>query len=161
MDNEKFHCSICISDDDSTPITKLECNHTFHIKCINKWWNTGSIKCPLCLTDQQHIKIKRDEIIRRQHRFCIITENIYFRVLEPIVYCSEPNLDTQLLISHESTVLPETVIIGRIVEGSEFIRTIVNDYVLGYVYCYLPIYSNNRLNLEEIIRNKKKCCSCF
>ena len=159
MDNEKFHCSICISDDDSTPITKLECNHTFHIKCINKWWNTGSIKCPLCLTDQEHIKIKRD-LIRKHQRYCVITDNINFRVLEPIVYCSEPNLDTQLLICPDTTVLPETVIIGRIVEGRNFIRTVVNDYLMGDVYCYLPIHSNDRLNLE-IIRNKEKCFSCF
>ena len=159
MNDEHSHCSICISDYKSSPITKLECNHTFHIKCINKWWNTGSIKCPLCLTEQKNIKIKRDNL-RKHLTYRVITDNINFRVLEPIIYCSEPNLDSQLLISPETTLFPDTIIIGRFVEGRNFIRTIVNHYFMGNIYCYLPVYSNNRMNLE-IIRNKEKCFSCF
>ena len=44
-------CTICLStlDNDNETYT-LECNHSFHMKCIMKWFrcDNSSGNCPLC-----------------------------------------------------------------------------------------------------------------
>jgi hypothetical protein len=45
-------CSICIDDyDDESEIRQLNCNHVFHITCIDPWLLKESYKCPLCRDD--------------------------------------------------------------------------------------------------------------
>ena len=45
--NEK--CSICHEDIKNDIVRKLNCNHFFHYKCIDKWLE-GKHQCPLCRT---------------------------------------------------------------------------------------------------------------
>ena len=40
-------CAICLSDLDGSEYT-LECNHTFHTKCIVEWFRKSKGNCPLC-----------------------------------------------------------------------------------------------------------------
>ena len=41
-------CSICLDHIDNTPIT-LDCNHSFHSKCIHHWFNQKFERnCPMC-----------------------------------------------------------------------------------------------------------------
>tara|TARA_B100001094_G_C18143663_1_gene779386 strand:+ start:1111 stop:1596 length:486 start_codon:yes stop_codon:yes gene_type:complete len=57
-------CSICLdSIDDSNENYELRCGHTFHTKCIIRWFREGYVngKCPLCLDNpskKSHIGIK-------------------------------------------------------------------------------------------------------
>jgi len=45
-------CSICIDEyDDESEIRQLNCNHVFHITCIDPWLLKESYKCPLCRDD--------------------------------------------------------------------------------------------------------------
>jgi len=54
-------CSICFNDfNKGERYRKLPCNHQFHKRCIDKWFNE-SVKCPMCRQDirdllQQHEK---------------------------------------------------------------------------------------------------------
>ena len=42
-------CPICLEGiRKKDVITKLTCNHIFHRKCIDSWFESGSIACPLC-----------------------------------------------------------------------------------------------------------------
>ena len=45
MGNENL-CIICLQDFENT-IIKLDCNHCFHRKCINKWRKIND-NCPIC-----------------------------------------------------------------------------------------------------------------
>ena len=51
MENEKDVCAICLCDiDDNSVNYSLECNHTFHTKCIMKWFRkSGNGACPCCM----------------------------------------------------------------------------------------------------------------
>ena len=40
-------CSICLSELGDNDYT-LECNHTFHTKCIVEWFRKSKGNCPLC-----------------------------------------------------------------------------------------------------------------
>lgn len=42
-------CSICMELFDTHPITSTLCGHTFHIRCIRRWF-LQSQTCPLCRT---------------------------------------------------------------------------------------------------------------
>jgi hypothetical protein len=45
-------CSICIDDyEEESEIRQLNCNHVFHITCIDPWLLKESYKCPLCRDD--------------------------------------------------------------------------------------------------------------
>jgi hypothetical protein len=42
-------CSICLENClENTHLEVLTCCHTFHSACIGKWFEQGSINCPLC-----------------------------------------------------------------------------------------------------------------
>lgn len=45
-DKKKIDCSICC-DDTGNNTTNLKCNHSYHTKCIFKWFETSKT-CPLC-----------------------------------------------------------------------------------------------------------------
>ena len=44
---ETDKCSICLSDIDKYIFVELDCNHKFHLKCLNKWAKKSN-QCPLC-----------------------------------------------------------------------------------------------------------------
>ena len=46
--DDSLECSICLDDFKvDTKYCILECSHTFHHNCINKWFETNNI-CPNC-----------------------------------------------------------------------------------------------------------------
>lgn len=49
QENNNHICSICYDlFQETNPSTSLECNHTFHPKCIIDWFRQGNESCPLC-----------------------------------------------------------------------------------------------------------------
>ena len=60
MGNENI-CIICLQDFENKKI-KLNCNHYFHRKCINKWRKIND-KCPICRKPITNIlTIKKNKI---------------------------------------------------------------------------------------------------
>lgn len=41
-------CSICMCDVKARQCKRLECGHSFHARCIKKWFGRGSLTCPMC-----------------------------------------------------------------------------------------------------------------
>lgn len=42
-------CTICLDDfTEQTSVRKMDCNHVFHKKCIDKWLLEYNYKCPMC-----------------------------------------------------------------------------------------------------------------
>lgn len=42
-------CPICLEDfDEDSYCSVLECSHVFHYECINEWFVSVAILCPLC-----------------------------------------------------------------------------------------------------------------
>lgn len=42
-------CTICLEDfTDQSCVRKMDCNHVFHKKCIDKWLLEYNYKCPMC-----------------------------------------------------------------------------------------------------------------
>ena len=54
-------CSICLKDINNNDKFITDCNHIFHIECINKWYKI-SHRCPLCRHSKFYINIKSREI---------------------------------------------------------------------------------------------------
>ena len=166
--SDEFECSICLNKDLNKEIFNLECKHKFHLDCINKWWQTGNVFCPLCKkidNIQKEKKVQKDfeylQIRRIAIQSRVFGPILSFQVLVPVTYCSTPNIETQLPSCPETTLEPSTIVRGRYVEGRQFIRTIVTvPENRREVYCFLPIYFNNTTTME-IVRNSDKKCLCF
>jgi len=47
LPKEESFCAICL-DDINDNMTKLDCGHKFHSKCINLWIEKGHKTCPMC-----------------------------------------------------------------------------------------------------------------
>lgn len=44
-------CSICLMDyKRKEKLRQLTCQHTFHKRCVDRWFLKGSVSCPLCRT---------------------------------------------------------------------------------------------------------------
>ena len=121
-------CSICLELLNKGDIAILDCNHIFHVKCINSWSLSYDIKsnkkvfylkntCPLCNTGREIINIKtnpntEDNILLN------IEANEYKSLDYPSpndsqpVYIDSPYQRTpsehsdEILISHEIIRLP-------------------------------------------------------
>ena len=159
--DNKFECSICLSKD-LNEIINLECGHEFHLECINNWWETGSIYCPLCKKKDklQEMKKKHNDAMREiASQTTVIGPEVSFQILSSVTYCSSPNIETQLTVCPETTLEPSTIVRGRYVTDRQFIRVVV-DTSDRQVYCFLPIYYNNTTFLE-IVREQNKKCLCF
>ncbi|OIT27802.1 PREDICTED: E3 ubiquitin-protein ligase ATL41-like [Nicotiana attenuata] len=53
-ENNSVECTICLSvfEDGETARTLPNCNHIFHVECIDKWLVSQS-KCPICRTEAE------------------------------------------------------------------------------------------------------------
>ena len=60
---ERDECIICL-DDIENEWKKLECEHSYHKQCIDKWIIV-SAKCPLCM---KHINNSEIEEIQHNHQ---------------------------------------------------------------------------------------------
>jgi len=47
-DDDKYECSICMSNDTPSLKGKLLCGHTFHESCIKQWFLHSKKTCPYC-----------------------------------------------------------------------------------------------------------------
>lgn len=63
--SESKDCAVCLSDfEDGEMVRKLNCKHTFHRDCLDKWLEEYLATCPLCRT-----KVLPDEIVAKyQHQ---------------------------------------------------------------------------------------------
>lgn len=50
-DENEPMCSICMLPVRTRGTRTLDCSHTFHKKCIEKWKHTGNYTCPVCRAD--------------------------------------------------------------------------------------------------------------
>lgn len=57
-------CTVCLSDfEEGDKIRNLQCNHTFHKDCLDKWLQQYWATCPLCRT-----KVLPEEVVAGYHR---------------------------------------------------------------------------------------------
>jgi hypothetical protein len=45
-------CIICLCEGN---VYFTVCRHTFHKKCLQEWFNTGTNKCPCCRTELDNL----------------------------------------------------------------------------------------------------------
>ena len=72
---EKDCCSICLENfNDNNQYYNLDCNHTFHTKCIIDWFRTNDQKsCPICRNKPKN-KFKTEKLIELLHENSHIPE---------------------------------------------------------------------------------------
>ncbi|KAH7520662.1 hypothetical protein FEM48_Zijuj08G0169600 [Ziziphus jujuba var. spinosa] len=57
-------CSVCLSEfEEGDKIRKLQCKHTFHRDCLDRWLQQYWATCPLCRT-----KVLPEEVVAGYHR---------------------------------------------------------------------------------------------
>ncbi|KAG2711802.1 hypothetical protein I3843_04G087400 [Carya illinoinensis] len=57
-------CAVCLSEfKEEEEIRRLQCVHTFHKDCLDRWLQQCSATCPLCRT-----KVLPDEVVASYHR---------------------------------------------------------------------------------------------
>ena len=50
--NEPSRCTICMSDlEQGDKYYHLDCNHDFHVECLDGWGYRGHTTCPVCRAD--------------------------------------------------------------------------------------------------------------
>jgi len=57
MSSSTNDCSICYSNLADGQSFDLDCNHTFHTKCIMDWFRQGNKKCPLCRAQEEDLNL--------------------------------------------------------------------------------------------------------
>ena len=87
-------CSICLGPKYGE-IAVLDCNHTFHLRCIQKWLcydMKNSVvkkyllnKCPMCITGTEIISIDNIEICNKKDK----NENLLIKVFPNDDECKE------------------------------------------------------------------------
>ena len=71
-------CSICFEEIISEKsIYVLECNHIFHIHCLDKWYHSphSNYLCPLCMVKRDIIQIEDFNIIENYKDINLNTNN--------------------------------------------------------------------------------------
>lgn len=74
---ENEECTICLDPMETYPIVTLECTHSFHSACFNKYIiskqqpQKADIDCPLC---RAHVSINIQEDIINDHQRCSLTK---------------------------------------------------------------------------------------
>ncbi len=51
-------CTVCRKPAVETPIEKLECGCTFHLRCIQRWVKADKQDCPTCLAPDLFMKFR-------------------------------------------------------------------------------------------------------
>lgn len=46
--SNKKECCICLDTGTAAQCKQLGCGHTFHRRCIQRWFKRGSLTCPMC-----------------------------------------------------------------------------------------------------------------
>ncbi|KAJ7956880.1 RING/U-box superfamily protein [Quillaja saponaria] len=58
---QQLDCSVCLSEfEDGEKIRKLNCKHSFHKDCLDKWFQQYLATCPLCRN-----KVLPDDVVAR------------------------------------------------------------------------------------------------
>lgn len=54
--NSTQYCTVCLNDiNGGEKYTRLpKCNHSFHVECIGKWFESSHTTCPLCRIEVPH-----------------------------------------------------------------------------------------------------------
>jgi E3 ubiquitin-protein ligase RHA2 len=61
---EAAECRVCLSEfEEGEKIRDLQCKHTFHKDCLDRWLQQGWATCPLCRT-----KVLPDDVVDNYHR---------------------------------------------------------------------------------------------
>lgn len=156
-------CAICLEAHcDHT----LECGHRYHTKCIQAWWNTGKLMCPLCKTPDCAQTQLADDRMRMARQAQVAGPDVAFRAREDVVYCSAPDLSARLEVADVTTVTSGSTVRGRMERGGEFVRVVVvpPGSELG-VYCYLPVAALDRVRpeppRERGTRRRSSRCWCM
>lgn len=69
-------CSICLEKFDNTNVFTLDCNHTFHTKCIINWFRNKKNSCPVCRKRPENEDFFiQHSIDRFYNNFVIFNEN--------------------------------------------------------------------------------------
>ncbi|XVF17167.1 hypothetical protein REPUB_Repub10bG0096100 [Reevesia pubescens] len=64
LDHSNNECAVCLSElEEGEKVRRLNCKHTFHKDCLDRWLQQCWATCPLCRT-----KVLPDEIVANYHR---------------------------------------------------------------------------------------------
>ena len=133
-----MECVICLDELNKKKARRktLECNHTFHKRCINKWLKT-SIQCPLC------------------KQFTKKTFRIYFQVHPMYMFIGHKIIFYDTFIKIGRNVRIEYKNIYKLCNNTNFIEISYynNKY---YIYSTERKITNILLQLRENIEKHKQ-----
>ena len=109
ISGENSQCPICMEEIHTRNAKTLDCNHTFHKKCLNKWKMEGNRSCPMCREpfDLPQFRarvmiepINGSETTHRSRSFSNPRVLQHMLEREQIV-SNDPNINTELTIESE------------------------------------------------------------
>merc|ERR1712216_281466 len=133
---EEETCVICIENFVGKKRRQTECGHSFHPKCIGKWWSTCDT-CPLCArecVEARHFK--------SAFAFAPASENFLYKVVSKTKYCSAPLHETELEPrdaeqESKATLWPGKIVVGVPVVDEAYVRVQVEADAGNFVYCFV------------------------
>ena len=150
---EEEVCAICLDQVEDIRVA-LECNHRFHATCIHTWWAMGRSTCPMCKGHCSGAATARTILLKAAHSK---VGGLYkFRTNRDLPYYAAPLFDTRLEAGQDTTVLAGDLVTGNIVEGGEFVRTVVTVQNRGELYCFLPLRVDGQVALELLDKLEAK-----
>lgn len=112
---KEYKCCICFDTESNGPVDKLNCNHTFHRRCISMHIEKNSRVCPLCrqyIVSFSHTKYKKTDtwVInpKTQKRIKVGGKTYHSLVDEGILKLNDltyVNYTEQVLVNHQSNYL--------------------------------------------------------
>ena len=102
-------CSICLCEIVTHERAMTECNHAFHIDCIQRWYNSHHDTCPNCRTRQININPTPNQYINNN----IINTN-YINYIN--------NINNLMNINNNIGVIDN-------IENIEYIINNIDDYI--------------------------------
>jgi len=63
--SSSFLCTVCLDENNKTPIEATICGHVFHTSCLRRWWKE-KFTCPYCSFSMQQQKDNFTETIVEQ-----------------------------------------------------------------------------------------------
>ena len=84
-----INCSICLSPIELEDLCTTDCNHIFCKECLDKWFDTHKLSCPLCRSEIQYFNhknmnhrivciIKKERATGPPNRTILITRRSFF-----------------------------------------------------------------------------------